>query len=118
VRAATHCRFARRSAARANPPLSRRLAWNYDAGRIGTSNDYLGLRHTVRLDKLIERGGVRQRETDATVGHGRAEAGMVRAMNAVPPFGEEDRVGHASVVSLLRIVHYLHAEGSVGADRG
>jgi hypothetical protein len=33
----------------------------------GSVDDDLGLPHAVRLDELIERGGVRQRETDATV---------------------------------------------------
>ena len=43
---------------------------------------------------------------------------MVRAINAVPPCGEEDRMRHAGIVPLLRIVHELHAEGRVGAGRG
>ena len=98
--------------------LTWRLAWNCDTGRIRPSNDDLGLRHTVRLDKLIERGGIWERKTNATVGHCRARAGMIRAMNAMSPFGEKDCVRHASVVPLLRVVHYLHAEGRVGADRG
>jgi hypothetical protein len=65
---------------------------------IRTSNDDLGLRHAVRLDKMIERGGVSQREMDATMGDWRAKSRMVRAMNAVSSFGKEERVGHASVV--------------------
>ena len=48
-------------------PLSRRLARDRDARWIRPSDDDLGLPHAVRLDELIERGGVRQRETDATV---------------------------------------------------
>jgi hypothetical protein len=39
-------------------PLSRRLARDRDAGWIRPSDDDFGLRHAVRLDKLIERGGV------------------------------------------------------------
>jgi hypothetical protein len=71
------------------------LAWNCDTGGIRTSNDDLGLGHAVCLDKMIDRGGVWQRETDATTGDWRAKARMVRAMNAVSSFGEEDRVGPA-----------------------
>ena len=39
-------------------PLSRRLARDRDARWIRPSDDDFGLRHAVRLDKLIERGGV------------------------------------------------------------
>jgi len=38
-------------------------------------------------------------------------------MDAVAPRGEEDRMRHAGIVPLLRVVHDFHAEGRVGTIR-
>ena len=47
-----------------------------------------------------------------------AKARMVRAMNAVPPLREKDRMGHTRVVPLPRIMHWLHTKRSVRTIRG
>ena len=57
--------------------LLRRLARRIVTGRIIPSHDDGGFPHAFRRHEIIERGGVRQREADATVGDGRAEAWMV-----------------------------------------
>src|SRR4029453_3117672 len=95
--------------------LLRRLAWCKDPRRIGPNDDDIGLCHALCCHELIERGGVRQREPHASVGHRRAETGMIGAMDAVTSLGEEDRMRHAGVVPLLGVVHDLHAERRVGA---
>src|SRR6185436_14920505 len=76
------------------PSLLRlRLAWREDPRRIGPNHDDLGVCHALCCHELVERGGVRQREPHASVGHRRAETGMIGAMDAVTSLGEEDRIG-------------------------
>ena len=57
--------------------LLRRLARRIVTGRIIPSHDDGGLPHAFRHHEIVERGGVRQREANAAVGDGRAEAWMV-----------------------------------------
>lgn len=78
-------------------PLLRRLARCIVTGRIIPSHDYGGFPHAFRRHEIVKLGGVRQREADAAVGDGRAEAWMVWAMDAVAPRGEEDRMRHAGL---------------------
>ena len=59
------------------PPLLRRLARRIVTGRIIPSHDDGGFPHAFRRHEIVKRGGVRQREADAAVGDGRAEAWMV-----------------------------------------
>ena len=51
------------------------------------------------------------------MGYVRAKARMVRAVNAVTPLREKDRMWHTRVIPLPRVVHDLHAEGRVGTVR-
>ena len=57
--------------------LLRRLARRIVTGRIIPSHDDGGFPHAFRRHEIVERGGVRQREADAAVRDGRAEARMV-----------------------------------------
>src|SRR5262249_51248209 len=57
--------------------LLRRLARRVITGRIIPSHDDRGFAHTLRRHEIVKRGGVRQREANASVGDGRANARMV-----------------------------------------
>src|SRR6476469_5127395 len=57
--------------------LLRRLARRIEAGRIIPSDHDSGFPHAFRRNEIVERSGVGQRESDATVGDGRTEAWMV-----------------------------------------
>src|SRR5262245_17856171 len=85
--------------------LSRRHSWNSISGGIPPTDDNLRLGHAFRVYELIESGCVRKREANAPMGYVRAKTRMVRAVNAVSPLREKDRVGHTRVVPLPRIMH-------------
>ena len=95
----------------------RDLSGGMVAGWIRPSNHDLCLAHAARGDEREQGGRIAEREPHAAVRHGRAEAGMVRAVNSVAARTKENRMRHPGIVPLPRIMHPLHTKRSVGAGR-
>ena len=95
----------------------RYLSGGVIAGWIRPSNYNLCVAHAARRDKREQGGRIAEREPHAAVRRGRAEAGMIRAVNSVAARTKENRMRHPGIVPLPRIMHSLHAKRSVGAGR-
>jgi hypothetical protein len=95
----------------------RDLSGGVIAGWIRPSNHDLCVAHAARRDKREQGGRIAEREPHAAVRRGRAEAGMVRAVNSVAARTKENRMRHPGIVPLPRIMHSLHTKRSVGTGR-